>query len=406
VQGEQINKMKILLLNYEFPPIGGGSSPVAFEIGKRYVSRGHDVHVVTMGFDDLPRKEEVSGMTITRVPCLRRRIEITMLHELASFLFSAKRFLSKHLAVTHYDVNHTHFLLPTGLLAQSIKTSFGLPYIVSAHGSDIPGYNPDRFTFSHRFTRRPLKRIGDDAAKIVVMSEYHASLIRENVHDYSAEHLIQIPNGIDTSSFRPLGKKKIILSTGRLLRRKGFQHLIRAVSDEDCGYELHICGDGPMLNQLRNEAALSRTPVVFHGWVDNQSEFYRDLLGAASIYVLASERENASIALLEAMSAGCATITTGATGCRETVGDAGLLVRAGRPSDLQQSILSIIRDDELRRSLQQRAMDRVHEKFNWDTIVGRYEKELMIAANSHRRRSRGGPAVDKHSTRRTAQRVD
>ena len=49
--------MRILLLNYEFPPVGGGSSPVAFEIGKRYVSKGHDVHVVTMGFDDLPQQE-------------------------------------------------------------------------------------------------------------------------------------------------------------------------------------------------------------------------------------------------------------------------------------------------------------------------------------------------------------
>lgn len=398
VPGEHVSQMRILLLNYEFPPVGGGSSPVAFEIGKRYVSKGHDVHVVTMGFDDLPQQEEMSGMMITRVPCLRRRIEITRLHELASYVFSAKRFLSKHLAVTHYDVSHTHFLLPTGLVAQSIKTSFGLPYIVSAHGSDIPGYNPDRFTFSHRFTRPLLKRIGDDAAKVVVMSEYHASLIREHVHDYSPEKLIQIPNGIDRSSFRPAEKKKVILSTGRLLRRKGFQHLIHAVSDEDCGYELHICGDGPMLNELRDAAALSRTPVVFHGWIDNQSDFYRDLLGAASIYVLASERENASISLLEAMSAGCATITTGTTGCRETVGDAGLLVRAKHPGDLRQAILSIIRDDDLRRSLQQRAIDRVREKFDWDTIIGRYEKELVIAANSQSPRIRGGAGVDKRST--------
>ena len=45
--------------------------------------------------------------------------------------------------------------------------------------------------------------------------------------------------------------EKIILSTGRLLPRKGFQHLIQAVSNEDIGYDVHICGDGPMMNELK-----------------------------------------------------------------------------------------------------------------------------------------------------------
>jgi glycosyltransferase involved in cell wall biosynthesis len=372
--------VRILLLNYEFPPLGGGSSPVTREIGKRYVQRGHSVDVVTMGFDDLPKKEAVDGMMVLRVPSLRRRIETCRVHELMSYVYSARRFLTNRLNHTHYDVNHTHFLLPTGLVARAMKRKFGLPYIVSGHGSDIPGYNPDRFGWTHRVTRPTLRRVGNDASRVTVMSNYLADLVRENVADYAPEHLIKIPNGIDSKKFRPGEKKKIILSTGRLLRRKGFQHLIRAVSDDDIGYEVHICGDGPMLDELRTAAASSRTKVVLHGWVDNQSDYYRDLLSSAAIYVLASERENSSIALLEGMSAGCATITTNASGCPETVGDAGVLVEPSSTTDLRQAILSIIGNDELRLSLQRHAVKRVRTLFDWDRIVDRYEKELLLAA--------------------------
>ena len=374
--------MKILLLNYEFPPLGGGSSPVTREIGKRYVQRGHSVDVVTMGFGDLPKKEDVDGMMVFRVPSLRRRVEICRVHELGSYIYSAHRFLTNRLKHTHYDVNHTHFLLPTGLVARTMKRRFGLPYIVSGHGSDIPGYNPDRFRWTHRFTQPALRRVGGDASRITVMSNYLADLVRENVADYAPEHLIKIPNGIDRKEFRSGDKKNIILSTGRLLRRKGFQHLIRAVSDDDIGYEVHICGDGPMLDELRAAAARSRTKIVLHGWVENQSEYYRDLLSSAAIYVLASERENSSIALLEGMSAGCATITTNAAGCPETLGDAGVLVQPGSADDLRQAILSIVANDDLRLALQQRAVERVRSVFDWDRIVDRYEKELLLAAES------------------------
>lgn len=42
------------MLNYEFPPLGGGASPVSYDISKGLVSLGHSVDVVTMGFGDLP----------------------------------------------------------------------------------------------------------------------------------------------------------------------------------------------------------------------------------------------------------------------------------------------------------------------------------------------------------------
>ena len=62
------NKKRILMLNYEFPPLGGGASPVSYEIAKGYAKLGHKVDVVTMGFKGLPSEEKKEGMRIFRVP--------------------------------------------------------------------------------------------------------------------------------------------------------------------------------------------------------------------------------------------------------------------------------------------------------------------------------------------------
>ena len=50
------------MLNYEFPPLGGGASPVSYEIAKGYIKLGHSVDVVTMGFKGLPKFEKKDGI--------------------------------------------------------------------------------------------------------------------------------------------------------------------------------------------------------------------------------------------------------------------------------------------------------------------------------------------------------
>ena len=70
------------MLNYEFPPLGGGGSPVSYELVKGYVNHGHSVDVVTMGFRDLPNFERKDGINIYRVKCLRSKIKIIIKNEI------------------------------------------------------------------------------------------------------------------------------------------------------------------------------------------------------------------------------------------------------------------------------------------------------------------------------------
>lgn len=371
-------RRKLLLLNYEFPPLGGGGSPVSYEIAKRLVDfNKYEIDVVTMGFKNLLSYEELTPqLKIYRVKCLRKRKESCQPWEQVTYLISAYFKAAELIKKNHYDITHCHFIIPTGVLALILKLRFGLPYIISVHGSDVPGYNPDRFKLLHKFTQPFLKIICDHATKIVALSNYLKNLIRQNIKLYGTEKLVVIPNGIDSSKFLPTEKKKIILSTGRLLPRKGFQHLISAVSAFDLGYEVHICGDGPMMNELKALAKNSKTKVVFHGWIDNNTEKYKNLIGKASIYSLVSERENASVALLEAMSAGCAVITADNSGCIETVGKAGLTIPFGNIQKLHDSIIAIINNSKMIAKLQKRARNRAQTFFAWERVISQYKNIL------------------------------
>ena len=59
--------MKILILNYDFPPMGGGAAPASYEISKGYAKLGHKVDVITMHFKGLPYFEKKDGILIERV---------------------------------------------------------------------------------------------------------------------------------------------------------------------------------------------------------------------------------------------------------------------------------------------------------------------------------------------------
>ena len=115
--------------------------------------------------------------------------------------------------------------------------------------------------------------------------------------------------------------------------------------------------------------------IKFWGWLDNNSKEIKKLYAESSIYILPSSKENSSIALLEAMAAKMAIITTNISGCPETVGDAAILVRPESPEDIRNALLKITNDEALEKSLQEKAYKRVSENFTWQIIAERYLKE-------------------------------
>jgi len=372
--------MRILILSIEYPPMGGGASPLIHELNKQFIARGHQVTVVTMAHRDLPAQEIMDGVEVIRLKCFRSSTHISYFWEHIAFILAATRFLKSYLTRHPANFCFTHFLVPTGILARWLHASYNIPYVITAHGSDVPGYNPDRFYFIHRFTPPILRSIINHSKNIIAPSRFLKTLI----HDISGidnQKVIHIPSGIDTDVYLPGPKKPIILSTGRLLPRKGFQYLIEAVSDEAFPFEVHICGDGPIMKELQEKAKKSVTPIVFHGWIDNKSEKYRTLLSEAAIFSLVSAKENASTSLLEALAAGCAVITSDVSGCPESVGDAGICITPADVHALKSHLRNFAENPELITQFSQLGRERAIREFSWPSIAERYL--ALMSKNDH-----------------------
>ncbi len=370
--------MHILVLNFEYPPLGGGASPVCHEINSRYAQAGHQVSVVTMGFKNLPAHEIISGVTIYRVPCLRRHIHICQPYEQASYLLAAKRFLKQWLKHNTIDICHAHFVLPTGILTSWLHRRYKIPCIITSHGSDIPGFNPDRFTFLHHFTPPLIRQITASVFAITSPSLYLAGLI-QNVIPGQKEKIRVIPNGINSHHFKPGEKIMSVVSSGRLLPRKGFRELVHAVKELDIPAGVHILGDGPLRYELELDAKESKSAIIFHGWMDHRQPVYKEMLGSAAIYCLVSSRENASIAILEAMASGCAIITADDSGCPEMVADTGLLVSPGQPHAIAEAISTLIQSPDKLKALGLLARTRAVDVYDWDRITSQYLELLHDA---------------------------
>lgn len=362
--------MKILTLCYEFPPLGGGGSKVVAGLTQELVELGHTVDVVTMGYGDLPGKESVHGVTVYRVPCLRFSSSVCSPPELASYLCAAIPFALRLARRNHYDINHTHFIFPDGVTAWSLKARTGLPYVITAHGSDVPSFNPDRFRLMHKLLRPAWHRIVAGADRIVSPSRHLSGLIRQNRYEAPVD---LIPNGIDPAKYRADRERaKRILVVSRLFERKGVQHLLRAVDGLELDHAVEIVGTGPYLSALRSLAAPQGDAIRFRGWLDGGSKDLRELYETSNIFVFPSEMENFPVVLLEAMAAGAAIITTRGTGCDEVVGDAALLVKPRDPAGLRAALVRLMREPDLCRRLGQAARARLEQKFGWPSVARQY----------------------------------
>ncbi len=358
--------MKILSFTYEYPPIGGGGSVVAASLNETLVAQGHSVDVVTTGMRDLPERETVRGVEVHRFRCWRRHRHYTTVPELTTTLLPSYRMAARLIRANRPDIIHTHFIFPSGVIAYWLSRRFGIPYVVTAHGSDVPGYNPDRFEGAHMVLRPFWRPIVRNAAALISPSEFLAHLIKRYI---DIDNIKIIPNGYSPAQTQGLPKRKMLLVVSRLFPRKGVQYFIDALRDLQTDWEVVIAGDGPYLQALKERAERNNIAVRFTGFLDKVE--LRRLYEQAGILVCPSTRENFPVVLLEAMDAGCAIITTDAPGCTEAVGDAGLIVEAGNPWQIHNAVRSLIDDDARRATLSQRALDR-SGAFRWSAIAEAY----------------------------------
>lgn len=358
--------MRVLIICYEFPPLGGGGARVVAGFARQLVNDGHEVDILTSGWKNLPARTMVDGATLHRIWTLRTRADRSSVLELSVYIAAMLPALRQLLKTRPYDVCNCHFVYPDGLLTPALKFWSNIPVVITAHGSDVPGYNPERFRLLHRLLVPLWRRIVNTADLIVCPSPTLHDLVRAQ---NPSTPTVVIPNGFNPGRFKPQPvRAQRILVVTRLFARKGIQHLIRAFAGLNSEYELLIVGDGPRRAELEALARDLDPRIQFTGWLDNDSTELKSLYESAAIFILPSEAENFPVSLLEAMAGGAAIITTRGTGCQDVVGDTALLVEAGDVAGLRNALQRLTTDEALRTQLAQAGRKRMESEFAWPRI--------------------------------------
>ena len=362
--------MRILKTSYEYPPLGGGGAKVVHGIATRLAARGHSADLVTMGFRGLPARQNVDGVSVQRISKARLRISTCSSIEMVPYVLLASLHLIKKCRAKRYIVNHSHFIFPDGIISYILKQISGLRYVITAHGSDVPDYNPNRFRVLHRILRPLWRKIVADADLIVCPSKSIEELIK--VAAPQARTQI-IPNAIDTDIFKPRDKNpRNLLVVTRMFERKGVQYTLRALAQMRGQFDVNIVGDGPYLPTLKSLAKELGVDARFWSHLDNDSQELKDLYETAAIFVFTSEAENFPIVLLEAMIAGAAIITSSGTGCAEVVADSGLLVPVRDPQAIKEALTQLVQNPQLAQKLGSAARERVIARFSWDEVIDQH----------------------------------
>jgi glycosyltransferase involved in cell wall biosynthesis len=265
-------------------------------IARRLAARGHRVDVVTMRYSGQSARDVVAGVNVSRIPGMRLRLSTCSFVEMIPYVMIAPWRIIHMARQGNYRFSHVHFIYPDGVVAWLTKRFTGLPYLITAHGSDVPGYNPNRFRLLHVLLKPVWRRITTDADLIICPSAAIESLIKASNPRARTEI---IPNGIDLEKFHPQPKvPKRLLVVTRMFERKGVQFLLKALQSMPDEFDVHVVGDGPYLETLKSLAGELGVRAKFYGYMDNDSADLRNLYETASIFVFTYESENFPIVLL------------------------------------------------------------------------------------------------------------
>ncbi len=254
------------------------------------------------------------------------------------------------------EIVHAH-TVPAALMAWALKPMLGFRLVTSVH-NDGPGF------------KNMLLGVGD---RIICVSAAVAEQMKA-LHAPS-EKITVVRNGTLGSPRRPripqpdaaIIHRPAIVTLGGLVSIKGMQDLIsafaiaqRTVPD----LALYILGKGPMRSRLEKQASRIKSGGGIHlvGFVPDP----RSYLAQADVFVLPSHREAFGLALAEAREAGCAVVGTNVGGIPEVLehGRRGILVSANQPAEISDAIVSLLVDDELRKTWQKRAL----ENLSWLSV--------------------------------------
>lgn len=375
-------KLKVLIINYEFPPLGGGGGVATYDLALEWKEYGQ-VDVLTSNFSGLASFENVNGISVyrTRIFFRKSRDAATFISML-SFLITGFRIGFNLCRKNRYHVINTHFAVPSGPLGYILGKMFRIPNVLSLHGGDI--YDPSKKLSPHKSVifSRVVKFILNRADRIVAQS----SNTRDNtIKYYNPSKEVAIiplafhPPAINKSSRSKLGLDKdsfYFITVGRLIKRKSIGTMLQALAGiSNKKIRLLIVGDGPEMDYLKDTAKNLdlNDRVKFSGYINDEDKY--SYLYNSDVFISSSLHEGFGIVFMEAMYIGLPIICTNHGGQVDFLKDNlnALLFDVGDVESCKKNMLKIYKDGNLYKNMSKNNKEKV-KNFYAESVASEYIK--------------------------------
>jgi glycosyltransferase involved in cell wall biosynthesis len=372
----------ILLINYEYPPIGGGAAQATSAIAAKlsHPSRMTRVTVLTSRFKNQLGWTEENGVSVYRCRSRRNRKDQSNIFEMASFVFFALWALPSIVRKKKPDGVIVFFSLPCGPLGLFLKLFYRIPYVVSLRGGDVPGTEKKLALFHTLLS--PLRRIVLQKSRAVVAN---AQGLADLSKTYNPIPVQVIYNGIDETVFQPPQEPDQstglfrILFVGRFQEQKNINLLLEQYARirgkmPQGQMELYLVGDGPLRFELERTAKVLslENAIQWHGWVDRNALV--PLYHQAHCFINVSLYEGVSNSMLEAMACALPVIASNVIGNNEVVvnGETGYLFDLGVPEQCGDRLVQLASCRETAIAMGSKARERAVKMFSWDHVADTY----------------------------------
>ena len=356
----QDENLKILVINYEFPPLGAGGGVATYDLALEWEKYGR-VDVLTSNYKGLDSFENVKGINIFRTKVLfRKSRDAASFISMFSFLITGFITGFKLCKRNRYDIINTHFAVPSGPLGYILGKLFKIPNVLSLHGGDI--YDPSKRLSPHRsfIFGRIVKFILNRADKIVAQS----SNTRDNAVTYYKpnKEIKIIPLAFHPPIMGRKGRDSIgldkdsfyFITICRLVKRKSIDTILHAMSEiNNKKIKFLVMGEGPekdFLVNLTDELGLNDR-VKFLGFIANEDKYV--YLKNSNSFILVSMHEGFGIVFMESMFIGLPIISSNHGGQVDFLEDEenALLIDVGDVEACKKGMLRVYKDKELRRKM-------------------------------------------------------
>jgi phosphatidylinositol alpha-1,6-mannosyltransferase len=295
-------------------------------------------------------------------------------------------FKSMWLALTHrFDAIHAFRALPEGLVAWAVARLTFRPVVIYAHGEELTGWGQGGKYKVMQFVLRHADAI------IANSNNTRKELLRMGV---SANRVVLINPGVDVERFHPklpysglreqigiIPNQKLILSVGRLSRRKGFDKVIQSLPllrAQGLDVRYALIGIGEDREYLENLALELEVTEFVHLLGHVSPEDLPRWYNACDVFAMpnreiSGDNEGFGMVFIEAAACGKPAISgqAGGTGSAVVDSETGLRIDGNSTEAVAGALAAVLRDQALADRFGRAGYERAHRDFSWEAVAAR-----------------------------------